>query len=215
MTTDILTTDEWNKKRARSGQGRLAQATGRGFENDLEWTHGRFRIAGRADVFKLPVETAPIPRAWLRDPTAHGGMCRILSARQRADYFGAVGPAEPDLLGRALVMEAKYSSERAASIPILREDQKGSGLKAHQLEALVNAAAFGTLAAVVWRNGHERLIFLPDVLAWAWAEFRLGKIKRLAAVDGVPYMREGDGGNVIDDWLTPLLAFGRGARRPA
>lgn len=205
--TRVMTADEWNKQRARSNEGRAAYASGRGFEADLEWTHGKYRAARIADVFKLPVTTQAMPKGWLQDPRK-SGVCRILSERQRADYVGTLGPqAGAGLLGRSVLMEAKYTSERAPSLPIIPAGKKsGSGLKAHQLESLANCAEFGAIGVIVWRNGHERLVFMPPVVTWAWAKFRLGQVKRLHPVDAIEYHRDGGaGGDAIEDWLSPVL----------
>lgn len=189
--------------------GRDAQSGGKAFEAILEQTHAWYRQNKIADIDKLPVATAPMPRAWIaREHQAKGGMARILSERQRADYFGVMGgdiklPPNPRNhgMGCCIQMEAKSQIEAAKSLPITRPDQKGYGLKAHQLEGLVRAADFGALVAVVWRNGPNGLVFGEPVLRDAWNKFRLGQIKRLEASDATPYPVKTFRGFQVHDWL--------------
>lgn len=204
-----ISADEWNARATPAGSptrisgGRMAQAGGRGFEGDLEWTHDIYRRERRADIFRLPVNTAPMPRAWVSDPK-RSGICRILSERQRADYFGTMNKA---FHSRAIAMEAKFVSERKPSLAIVREGEKGAGLKMHQLEHLVRGwTDFGCLGVLVWKNGTERLMFMPPLLVWAYNEVRLGKIRRLQAVDAVPYLRGGIDGSQ-EDWLSVAEDF--------
>lgn len=206
----------------RAAGGRAAQRTGRSFEQDLDFTHRYWRSIRRADIIKLPVETQPAPRNMLRDPT-RSGMCRILAARQRADYMGvalvSIPGAAASWLPVPVMMEAKANGERAASLKILRavgrdgKPESGHGIKEHQLAALVGAfRAMGTITALVWRNGDERLIFDADHLSWVWGEFEKNradpeKSTRLHATDAKPYRLGHDqAGNEIEDWLTVALA---------
>ena len=198
---DSLTADDWNKHQGRRNQGKAAVISGRGFEGELEHTHDLYRQRGRADIYRLPVFTQPAPRTWLADPRKFG-VVRILAEQQRTDYAGTLGGVHR---GRSIVMEAKSSVDRQASLAILRPDQKGGGVKLHQLSAIVHGwRNFGTMGCIVWKNGIERLIFLPPVLTWAFDEFRLGRVRRLQSADGKPYVR-GEMG--IEDWLTPAVEF--------
>jgi penicillin-binding protein-related factor A (putative recombinase) len=143
--------------------GMRAEAAGRRFEDALARTHAAYRDHGLADIQRLPVPTRPYGERNLR----------VLAERQGYDFIGLLGPnAGPDVHlgayhGRAVVMEAKRSSERAASLPIRRAGQEGFGVKIHQLDALADAYLdFGAIAVIVWRNGEQGLVLLPpDVLA--------------------------------------------------
>lgn len=208
---ESVTAADWNRSRAKANQGKSAQLGGRGFEGALEFTHDTYRRSRRADVFKLPVSTQPMPRSWLADPKRFG-VGRILAERQRADYVGTFGDGH--YRGRALAMEAKATTDRQASLPILRDGEKGFGLKLHQLEHLVRGwTDFGCVGVVVWKNGHERLLILPDILAWYFNEFRLGKVRRIQAVDAVPYLRGGFAGDE-EDWLSPVGKWLEAAKPP-
>lgn len=175
--------------------GRDAQSGGKAFESCLQTVHDIYRINARAWIYRLPVNTQPMPRAWLKDPTK-GGIGRILAERQQADYFGYLAG------GRAVVMEAKSTIERAASLPIIAPGKTGSGLKAHQLAGLVEAHKAGAAAMVVWRNGPEGLVLPGATLVDIWAEFRLGRLKRIPAAKGVPYQTQRPGGILVHDYLT-------------
>lgn len=206
----------------RVAGGRAAQRTGRSFEQDLDFTHRYWRSIRRADIIKLPVETQPAPRNMLRDPK-RSGMARILASRQRADYMGVAlvrmpGPVA-SWLPVPVMMEAKANEERAASLKILRavgrdgKPESGHGIKEHQLSALVGAfRAMGTVVAVVWRNGGERLLFDAEHLSWAWDQFEKhradpDKSTRLAATDAKRYKLGHDqAGNEVEDWLPIALA---------
>lgn len=219
MSTEVITAEEWNKRQARRNGARLAQASGRMFENALEGAHDYYRWANVADVFRLPVPTQPMPKSWLRDPRQFG-TARMLASRQRADYFGAFGPeAGPRLHGRAIAMEAKHYSERVASMLILRDNQKGAGLKIHQLEALVDGwRRFGIVGVVVWGNGlagnlfdrAERGVLLPPALEAALFGFRVKGATRIPFAECTFYDRRSDGPSG-ERWLEPVIAFMRAA----
>lgn len=214
--TQVMTSDEWNKARARSNAGKAGAAGGRGFEADLEYTHRIYRSQLRADIVKLPVPTVPMPRAWLRNPTSHGGIARVLSERQRADYFGTVlASGITDPLGLKgchsipIAMEAKATSERAASLPILAAGKAGFGVKIHQLEGLVHGwRRFGTVGVLVWRNGFERLVIMPPQLDTALSQFRLSTLRRIPIDWAWRYAAGRDKEHdVIEDWLSAVLAW--------
>lgn len=174
--------------------GRDAQSGGKAFEECLEITHDVYRTNGVADIFRLPVETQPMPRTWLKDPTK-GGIARLLAKRQRADYLGTLKG------GRCIQMEAKSTIAREKSLPIRRPDQDGFGLKAHQLSSLVNAYKLGALVAVVWRNGPEGLVLVGPDLARFWEEFRLAQRTRIQAAEAHPYDEPSSLGVRVHDWL--------------
>lgn len=191
---------------ARIQGGRDAQAGGKQFEADLELTHQVYLKTKMADICRLPVNTQPMPRSWIIDPKKHGGIARILSERQRADYFGISGPAMRTVdndytLGRCIQMEAKSQLEATKGLTILPKGKTGHGLTAHQIAGLVQAYEFGAMVAVVWRNGPNRLVFTGAVLEKAWREFRLGQIKRLEAAWATPYEYRREQGVMIHDWL--------------
>lgn len=176
--------------------GARAAASGKDFEQALEITHDWYRLKLIADVYRLPVNTAPMPPGWMRDPK-RSGIARILCERQRADYGGFLHKS-----GRAVVMEAKALTTRARSLPIIPEKGKGSGLKMHQLRALVEAHRWGAFAALVWRNGEERLVVPGKVLEQLLHEARLG-LTRMDRSYGTPFhvKQEPECGG-LEDWLS-------------
>lgn len=219
---EFLTADEWNARQQKSNNGRAAQAGGRAFEQDLEYTHDYYRKVGKADIIKLPVPTSPMPRNWLRNPKERGPIARILSARQRADYMGTVnylrmntisagkGPIAK-IVPTPIAMEAKANrTKRIASLRILKDDEKGHGLKIHQLESLVEGwRTFGTLGVVVWLNGPElRGVLMPDVLERVHYLFTLGREHLIPWSHATPYSTiRPERSDFIEDWLTPVVEW--------
>lgn len=188
--------------------GKRAQSGGKGFEGELAAAHAVYERLGVAAIDHLPVTTNPMPRGWLKDPKAHGGMARILSAKQGFDYYGTIGPnttPHGDLLGRAVAMEAKASAMHKTSLGIT---DKGP-LRPHQLRALAERhTKFATLTAIVWRNGEERGVLLPDAIVTAWQDFRLGTRKSVPWRAFTRYpVRALDEAGPVEDWLGVLLAW--------
>lgn len=205
--TEIWSTEEFLSRHARPEApsrnvlgGARAQASGKGFEAALEYTHAAYRAAGLADIWRLPVDTAPMPPGWMRNP-AQAGIGRILRSRQKGDYAGWL-PG-----GRAILMEAKATSTRARSMNVIPKGGEGSGLRAHQLEALADAAAWGVISALVWKNGEDRIVVPGPVLIDLCRDVKMGKIRRIDRSFGTAFplsVVAGVGG--CEDWLSVLLS---------
>lgn len=178
--------------------GKRAQGGGKDFEKALDYTHARYAAEDRAIVYRLPVNTAPMPPVWLKDPK-RSGICRILAERQRADYAGFLPT------GRAIVMEAKATTERARSLAISPK----AGLKPHQLRALAEAHVWGALAVLVWRNGEDRLVLTGDALVTADRAHRTGSLTRLDRSLFRPYSHDLRTG---EDWLSAVLSLEMSAK---
>jgi hypothetical protein len=187
--------------------GHRARASGKDFEAELELTHEAYASAGWGWIQKLPVGTNPMPHAWLAGAhKAKSGICRILSERAAFDYMGCLGPASGHLAGRMAGMEAKATGTREASIAIIAPGAKGSGLKAHQLQACAECYQLGAITAMVWRNGPTELLYFPgSYLAAVWQEYRLATVKRIPASRGHRFDPVRLAGIEILDWLRPLL----------
>lgn len=215
--TDTMTSAEFLAFRAGGGRekdpgrqmvGKRSQSQGKGFEAELAHAHDVYERNGIAGIDHLPVSTNPMPRGWLKEPKTHGGIARILSAKQGFDYYGTIGgvsrPADA-LLGRAVAMEAKATAMHKPSLGIT---DKGP-LRPHQLRALAERfTRFHTLTAIVWRNGEERGVLLPDAIVTAWQDFRLGTRKSVPwrAFTRYPVHAIDDAGP-IEDWLSVLVAW--------
>jgi hypothetical protein len=209
----------------RSQTGARAFAIGRDFEEAIDHANGVYKITQIALLEKLPVPTSPMPQAW-RAGDKGRGIARILSGSARFDYYGTLGPwlgylddvsvANP-FAGQAVAMEAKHNAKRKPSLPIIPaattkggKKRSGGGLQEHQLRAAVEAwRGFRTIAVVVWMNGpDERLIFMPDQLAAAFDDFRLGKVSSIKATAALEYPvgRHRHAGE-FEDWLEPVLKW--------
>lgn len=182
--------------------GSSAQAGGKHFEAELGSMHAAYEGAGVAKIWQLPVETQPMPRSWLRQ-AQQGGIARILSARQLCDYTGYLMGS-----GRAVIMEAKATKAEERSMAIVKAGTNGAGLKEHQLKALSQAAQYGALSCLVWRNGPNDLLIRGDLLVSLWQEFRIGTVKRIDKSLGRPVAasrgRLGSPAG-LPDWLESAL----------
>lgn len=65
----------------------------------------------------------------------------------RIDHDGPAGVAQ------SVGIELKASKQRHSSLPIVGEDGHGSGIQAHQLEALAALHRDGGIARILWNNG--------------------------------------------------------------
>lgn len=208
-----MSSDDWNEldlgepgsgaSVSRVLGGASAQAGGKAFEQSLDEMHGVYEAALFAKVWKLPVETQPMPRSWLRNPQ-HGGIGRILSARQLCDYTGYLFGT-----GRSVIMEAKATKNEERSLPIIKAGAKsGSGLKEHQLKALAEAVNAGAMAVLLWRNGPHDLMIRGQGLVALWQEFRIGTINRIDKSLGRPVLATRGGAGLpsgLPDWLETSL----------
>ncbi len=204
---------ERQKNPDRVLRGKRTQRDGKNFEAFIDQANDQYMIGGLANIVKLPVGTQPMPKTWLkRDHAKMSGIARILSERAPFDYYGTLGmcgPAgdESRWFGRAVGMECKSTieSKRIAVGP-------KSTIKEHQLKACAEAwSKFGTIAVIVWNNGDDRGVLLPDKIVRAWQRYRLGArgSKGIPWEEFTPYTIrriDGDGPN-IEDWLKPVLSF--------
>lgn len=172
--------------------GREAQKLGRLFEAALQTTHEAWKIQGRAEIDRMPVDHGPAPKT-VKDVSGRlpQGILRVLRERQGFDYQGVVAG------GRSIAIEAKASSKGKPSLEI-----GNRGIKPHQLERLaVGWARFGRIPAIVWLNGDQRLILMPEAIVEAFELYRSNTRK------SVP-IRVWDGYEVtngLEDYLTPLM----------
>lgn len=181
--------------------GKTAERAGRVFEDALRHAHDVYEKLGIAVIKQLPVPTVPV-----------GGGYRRLSARQGYDFEGTLGPnagttKDPTCWhGLTIAMEAKRC-ERQASFPVLAPEKTGFGLKSHQLRALAKAAEFGAITVVVWKNGDNRLVMLPDAVVSWWHQIGTsgGRVPLAAfqSYDSYIYPDYGP----IEDWLYPVRVW--------
>jgi len=193
-------------------RGKRVQRDGKNFEAFIDQANAHYELCGLAKVEKLPVATQPMPKKWLhRDHWMKSGIARILSERAPFDYYGTLGmcgPAgdESRWYGRAVAMECKSTQANTR----LAVGPKAT-LKEHQLAACATSwSRFGTVAVIVWNNGEERGVLLPNQIVHAWQQYRLGSrgSKGIPWSKFTPYpLRRIDEGPTIEDWLTPVLSF--------
>jgi len=171
--------------------GRAAASLGAAFEDDLDRTHAALRVAGVADIARLPVDTAPAPGR-ISDPTGkiRPGQLRVLRQRQSFDYRGVLKG------GRSIAVEAKATTSRKTSIKI-----GPGGIRPHQLDALADQyARFNQIGIVVWRNGPDRLVLLPGAVIEAHHRFSIGERKSIPASAFARYRLVGG----LESYLEPL-----------
>jgi len=191
--------------------------SGAKYETRLSRAHEVYAKSGLASIRRLPVPTAPIPGKYIHiiDRAMGPGRAhtlRSLVSRQGYDYMGVFGPnAGPDFQldryhGRAIAMEAKRTSEKSTSLPIIADDKKGSGLQFHQLDALAtDYRDFGVVSVLCWQNGDQGMVLLPDKILETHTRFMSGGRKSIPVAEFVPYdvvtyPSHGD----IEDWLYPV-----------
>lgn len=207
----------------RSGAGRRAYRGGAIFERDLDRAHQVYARLGVARIDRLPVPTSPLSDNALSPLglARHRGRARTLSRRQGYDYVGyfgrRAGPGdEPGrFAGLAIAMEAKSTTRALSSLPITGGvssgglERTGTGVMAHQLEAMAAAMAFGAVPALVWRGGDPddrgcfRGVLLGDAITAALAAYSRRERLSIPRERFTPYraapcagFREG-----IEDWL--------------
>ena len=113
---------------------------GKVWENELEHSFDALiRSEGLSSLVKMPEPTAP--------KVMYGKFVRVLCGKAPYDFTGMMKG------GKHIAMEAKHNDKRKASLPIIAEKKKGSGLQWHQLGALANVAEHGGIARIVWCNG--------------------------------------------------------------
>ena len=193
-------------------RGKRVQNAGKVFEKCIDAANARYRELGMAAIEKLPVATQPMPRAWISgEHQKKSGICRILSERAPFDYYGTMGfvDASPfDVRGRAVAMECK-ATKTLTRLPV----GKKTTLKEHQLLACADSwEKFGTISVIVWKNGDERGVLLPDRILEASRKYRIGSLKSLPWDWFTPYPVRSIGGGeyegaMIEDWLAPVISF--------
>lgn len=202
----------------RSRHGYQAKKQGDAWERELECTHKGYRDCGIALVTKVPVPTIPV----MIGQGENRRMLRKFSERTACDYTGCV--AVDPFSGRAVMMEAKHSADSKPSLPvILRGD--GSGLQYHQLTELRRVRRYGGYGCVVWKNGDDRLILLPDQIETVWITatdaMSNGRRKQVSipARRFQPFSREvirdmgtGRDWGEVENWLLPLALWVRAKR---
>lgn len=70
-----------------------------------------------------------------------------------AEFLGDNGLVGEHKLARVIGIEQKANRDAKSSMRIVGEDGSGSGLQAHQLEALAAVHRSGGIARVLWNNG--------------------------------------------------------------
>lgn len=192
------------KDAARVLTGRNARAQGDNFEKMLDLAHAAYIHTGIASMDRLPVPTNPMPAKYLADKSMTG-RARMLAKKQGFDFYGSMGPAPIGglLLGRAVAMEAKATQNFTTSLGI----SKDGPVRPHQVEALaVKYEQFGTMSALVWKNGDLRGVMLGPQLVHAWRDYRIGNRLSLpwSAFTAYP-VHAIDAGGPIEDWLRPVI----------
>lgn len=136
----------------RRAGGAKANQSGTGFESRLEKMHEAYEQQGAAAMMRMPVPTVPTMIA--------GRMARILSGTSGVDFWGV---ARLDGIGTLpVVIEAKATSKRQASMPIARpvprikgqkKGKKGPGLALEQMAFMVRRyRGFGVIPLLLWWN---------------------------------------------------------------
>lgn len=199
------------KALARHQAGGRAAKAGESFEQLLDKAHRGFDEHGIAKVRRLPVPTKAI-----------GARMRVIVARQGYDYVGTFGPnagptADPGAWhGLTIAMEAKSNAERKGTMRIIRDKKDGAGIQWHQLQALSEAyAEWGAAAALVWRNGADRLVLMPDVITAAAREAEAGTRVSIAAAEFVPYQEAVyPKAGAVEDWIYEIRCWLENHGRP-
>ena len=183
--------------------GGRGERIGRAWESALESAHRAYYDHGLAWVMKLPVPTVYV-----------GEGRRRVVARQNWDYSGVFGPNAGPIgheglyHGLAIAMEAKANDKPKTSMRVV-DSTKTSGLSLHQLGALHMAYMdWGVVSVVVWRNGPDVLVLLPDDLVKAWDLIENGDRKSIPVsmfteCDVCPYPEHPP----IHDWLFPVRCW--------
>ncbi|MEO0511810.1 MAG: hypothetical protein AAF108_02820 [Planctomycetota bacterium] len=188
--------------------GGSAARIGSRFEKDLEATHTVYDIRGNAKIWRVPVNTAPLPPKALADKS-YMGRARVLSEPAPFDYVGVLAN------GVACGIEAKANQEEKTSLPISgaltktgKKQQSRGGVRLHQLEACVEIAWQGGIGIIVWRHGNRRGVLMPDRVREAMELYRLGNRKSIPWSAFTEYRWRRDlEGRVLEDWLTPVLEW--------
>lgn len=219
---------EVRAEHARARVGAEANRAGAQFEKALDEAHAVYREMGYAMIERRPVDTSPMPKNWLSrlGTEKTGGRARILSKRAGYDFYGALGPyAGPDddlaaFFGRSVAMEAKHTQTEKTRLPISGDHLKsrGGGLQEHQLRNLVtHHLDYGGVSTVVWKNGSDRLVLLPDMLVRALEDFEKKGLRSVPESWFVPYKvlpsveLRADGRTTryrdVEDWLQPVFEW--------
>jgi len=117
----------------------MAQKRGTHLEKLLDLTHQLYKNQRRADISKREVKTIFDKKT---------GAMRYVK-KEGFDYEGCV------FGGHSISIEAKEGHER-----LRIEPNKGSGLKLHQLQALLFRGSLGGLACVIWMPTPNKTLLL-------------------------------------------------------
>jgi len=158
---------------------------GKRFEKELDHTFDSLmRSEGVAFLARMSEPTAPM--------CIHGRHARVLCGQAPYDFFGMLKG------GKHIAMEAKHNDKRKASLPIIGEKRKGSGLQWHQLQALATVAEHGGIARIVWDNGGVVMAIGNDKIMAVQRMYKDGGRKSIPAdlfevceqclSNGVPYI---------------------------
>lgn len=151
-------------------RGKAAQRLGASFERALEFTHTAWEAKGLARIQRLPVDTFFAPKR-IKDPLGQfrTGQIKILASRQGFDYRGELAS------GRSVTMEAKATGIHKTNIAIGER-----GIRPHQLQKLADGIRrFNALGLIVWNNGGQRLVLLPDEVVAAADRYAAGQTKSI------------------------------------
>lgn len=171
----------------RSIAGKRATAAGKYFERELAGVHAGWERSLIARIRQLPVPTVPVRMA------GHGySGLRKLSERQDVDFIGVMGPAAdllgdkrlPMLQGRVVALEVKATTDHANRLKVVQPGKGYGGLRAHQLNALLDLHIwYAAVVAVLWKNadrigvltGRRMVMRTPDranpPTSFEWADF--------------------------------------------
>lgn len=108
------------------------KAKGRGLEAAMEFTNAEYKSRQIAIIEKVEV-----PKTFSK---ARGIV--IYLKKTGFDYEGVLYG------GRAVCIEAKENEK--TSLPYIDYGKKGDGLKAHQLDALIQYGSYGAFVGIVW-----------------------------------------------------------------
>jgi penicillin-binding protein-related factor A (putative recombinase) len=141
---------------------------GKRFEKELDHTFDSLmRSEGVAFLARMSEPTAPSPRL--------GKFGRVLSGTAPYDFYGMMKG------GKHIAMEAKHNDNRKASLPIIGEKRKGSGLQWHQLQALAHVSEHGGIARIVWDNGGVVMAIGNDKIMAVQRSYQEGGRKSIPA----------------------------------
>lgn len=195
----------------------MSKARGRTLEYEIEQTIEPYREDGQAHLMKMPVPTVPTGQQGKYGPIMR------LAGQAPWDFIGF---AASD--ARTIGCEAKETTERATSLPIIRPGRDGgSGLQWHQITALAALWEAGGHPHIVWANAGEIAVLAGAAI---WNQYASARAAAEAKQDGRkaergalsipweafdPVEHVAIEGAIIPDWLRLNLSpAGGGERTP-